>query len=129
MSGCRRQSFGDRVFDTRRYDLISPYARNIYRVETCSIPSRLCRWVTLCSCLLVAHYRQYPAPAISTQRQNVLLMAYSFDADANEVVRNLISNMQVIVQSLQGDYGMIKSDIAQVASGPLTGLAAVHQLR
>lgn len=102
-------TFGQpRVFDTRGTTSWPDYARNTYRVETCYDPVPLVPiGDSLVHSLLVG-----PLSADTERRhyqhlgREILLLnrgTYWMPGE-KEVVRNLISDLQVIFQNLQGDY-------------------------
>jgi hypothetical protein len=102
-------TFGQpRVFDTRGTTSWPDYARNTYRVETCYDPVPLVPiGDSLVHSLVVG-----PLWADTERRQyqhlgrGILLLnrgTYWMPGE-NEVVRNLISDLQVIFQTLQGHY-------------------------
>ena len=102
-------TFGQpRVFDTRGTTSWPNYARNTYRVETCYDPVPLVPvGENIVHSLLAS-----PLSADTERRQyqhlgeEILLLSSGtyWIPGENEVIRNLISDLQVILQDLQGNY-------------------------
>ena len=102
-------TFGQpRVFDTRGTASWPAYARQLYRVETCYDPVPLVPiGDSILHSLLIG-----PLSADDERRQyqhlgqEILLLNHGtyWMSGENEVVRNLVSDLQVILQNLQGDY-------------------------
>lgn len=102
-------TFGQpRVFDTRGTTSWPAYAQHLYRVENCYDPVPL---VPIGDSLLHSVLLG-PLSADDQRRQyqhlgqEILLLNHGtyWMSGENEVVRNLVSDLQVIFQNLQGDY-------------------------